>query len=116
MWKLLLGNPWTIAAVTVGLLATLAGSFAFGFYTATGQYEAALLNQQETIAKSQHDLDVANAAKARAVSQLATERHKKAETTIVTVQQEIEKLPEIVSGPACDISTDVLKLLNEAGK
>lgn len=115
MWKLILGNPTSAVGIGAIVVCLLIASFGYGYYVATGQYQAALLSQQQAIVVAQHDLDAANHAKAVAASALVVERRKKSDTAAAGVAERIEKLPEIATQD-CQLNPDVLQLLNEAGR
>lgn len=116
MWPLVktfvTGNPYTMIAIVVGVIAWSATCTGFGYYKAVGQYEAAQLSNQAALVSAQHDKDIAEHNRANAENKLAKFRHDAGNKAIVGIQAQLDALPEV----SCDPTSDVIKLLNEAGK
>lgn len=113
IWKMIVGNPWVAAVLLALFLFWSAACGGFGYYEATGQYEAALLNQQQAIGAAQHTRDLAQHDAAVAVSKLADARKKASAMTFAPIQQKIEALTDV---PACAPPDEVIDLLNQSGK
>ena len=107
-----LANPWVLIAGAAGIAAL---AFFGGYATATDQYQENLIAAQGAAIATQKKFDDEALAHARTTSQLIAARKQTRIQVIERVTTEIKELPMVVNG-ACEITTDALRLLNEAAQ
>lgn len=107
-----IANPWVVLA---GAAIIAAFAFGGGYYVANDQIQENLIAAQGVAIATQAKFDKEQEAHARTLSLLVAERKNVKFQVIERVRTDIRELPMVVDG-VCEITVDVLRLLNEAAK
>jgi hypothetical protein len=113
LFKLIMGNPYTMIAAGVGALMALSAAFGGGYYLAVNQAEKNASAAPIIAAKAQEQHDIAQHQDAVKETIRVVERKVKGDTITQTI---IERVPEIqYVDKECNITPEMIHLMNEAG-